>query len=1158
MPDPVATYIQHLRDDRSTGATVKETSHYGTLANLLNEVGKSLKPKVRCIISLANQGNGLPDGGLFTPDQFQRTSEVEPLPGQLPSRGAIEVKGTGDNVQKVAESEQVDGYWKKNGQVLVTNYRDFILIGRDAEGRKVKLEEYRLAPSESAFWEAARHPQKLAEEQGERFIEYLKRVMLHAAPLSAPKDVAWFLASYARDAKARIEAKARASGGELPALANVRNALEQSLGIKFEGEKGEHFFRSTLVQTLFYGVFSAWVLWSKKHPPTERSARFNWHEAAWSLHVPMIRALFEQVATPSRLGPLGLAEVLDWTGSVLSRVDRAAFFERFNEAHAVQYFYEPFLEAFDPVLRKELGVWYTPTEVVKYMVARVDTVLREELDIPDGLADPRVYVLDPCCGTGAFLVEVVRRIHQTMTEGGADALIGDDLKHAAMERVFGFEILPAPFVVAHLQMGLLLKNLGAPLADEQNERAAVYLTNALNGWEPPKGPKQRLMYPELEEERDAAERVKREAPILVILGNPPYNGYPGVGVDEERDLSDAYRTTVSAPEPQGRGLNDLFVRFFRVAERRIVEGIKRGIVCFVTNYAWLDGLSYTGMRERYLEVFDHITIDCLNGDRYKTGKLTPDGRPDPSIFSTEWNREGIQVGTAISTLVRLDSHEKCDTVRFRHFWGVEKAIELTKNLPNLSSSDGVSFESITPILHLGLPFVPLKSQTEYKLWPSIPSIFPEFFPGIQTARDYMVVHIDRASLVERISTYFDKKISDDEIGRLFPNIMKDTGRYKAAEVRNILKKRGILLDRFVRYSYRPFDTRWLYWEPETKLLDEKRAEFFNLVFEGNLFLVSQQKPRRDWSTAQVVRNNTDLVLMDRGASCFPLLLPDDSQEGRLFGQSEKKAKYDTIPTLKYNLSENSIDYLIEVNSIKSPQNLFFHTLAALHAPLYKEENAGALRQDWPCIPLPSGNELLRHSAELGRRVALLFDTESPLKGVTTNPIRAELKPIGSVSRVGGGSLSSDDLAITVGWGHPGNGGVTMPGRGRVVERDYSPDEKEMIRLGVEAIGLTLDDALQLLGPTTRDIYLNDIAFWQNVPANVYDYTIGGYQVIKKWLSYREHSMLGRALTPAEAREVRDMARRIAALILLQPQLDANYAAVKANVYDWQTGIIQGG
>src|SRR5213080_5327299 len=197
---------------------------------------------------------------------------------------------------------------------------------------------------------------------------------------------------------------------------------------------------------MFYGVFSAWVLWHKEKPL--RKNDFDWKSAAWTLHVPMIKALFEQVATPTKLGPLGLVEVLDWTAAALNRVDRAAFFERFVESHAVQYFYEPFLEAFDPELRKQLGVWYTPPEIVQYMVARVDTVLREELHIAAGLADPRVYVLDPCCGTGAYLVEVLKRIAATLQEKGGDALLSSDLKRAALERVFGFEILPAPFVVA--------------------------------------------------------------------------------------------------------------------------------------------------------------------------------------------------------------------------------------------------------------------------------------------------------------------------------------------------------------------------------------------------------------------------------------------------------------------------------------------------------------------------------------------------------------------------------------------------------------------------------------------------------------------------------------------------------------------------------------
>src|SRR5207245_6960992 len=203
------------------------------------------------------------------------------------------------------------------------------------------------------------HPRSTAQQKGEQFIEFIKRACLHVAPLSNPKDVAWFLASYGRDALFRVEQQR-----QLPALQAVRSALEEALGMKFADEKGEHFFRSTLVQTLFYGVFSAWVRWHKDKP--QRKSDFDWKSAIWTLHVPMIKALFEQVATPTKLGPLGLVEDLDWTADALNRVERPAFFARFVEDHAVQYFYEPFLEAFDPELRKELGVWYTPPEVVQY------------------------------------------------------------------------------------------------------------------------------------------------------------------------------------------------------------------------------------------------------------------------------------------------------------------------------------------------------------------------------------------------------------------------------------------------------------------------------------------------------------------------------------------------------------------------------------------------------------------------------------------------------------------------------------------------------------------------------------------------------------------------------------------------------------------------
>jgi len=310
------------------------------------------------------------------------------------------------------------------------------------------------------------------------------------------------------------------------------------------------------------------------------------------------------------------------------------------------------------------------------MVERVDTALREHLGRPDGLADPDVYVLDPGTGTATYPVEVLKRIARTIHERGEDALAASDIKEAALRRVFGFEIMPAPFVVAHLQLGLLLQNLGAPLDQSKNERASVYLTNALTGWEPPTAPKQHFLFREFEDERDAAERIKTHTPILVVLGNPPYNGVAGVAMGEERDLSDAYRVARDTAQPQGHGLNDLYVRFFRTAERRIVEGTGAGIVCYISNYSWLDGSSFPAMRERYLDAFDHIWIDNLNGDKYRTGKLTPDGQPDPSIFSTEYNREGIQVGTAIALLVRKEQHTPATSIHYRNLWGRTKRADL--------------------------------------------------------------------------------------------------------------------------------------------------------------------------------------------------------------------------------------------------------------------------------------------------------------------------------------------------------------------------------------------------------------------------------------------------------------------------------------------------
>ena len=1155
--NPLEAYLRELRDIHSIGAGVPETSGYPALSNLFNEVGKGLKPKVRCVINIANAGAGLPDGGLFTRDQFQRAKDTEPKKGQLPERGALEVKPPAEPVDVTKDSRQVKDYLGRYGLVLVTNYREFLLLGRDSHGKPLPMEGFTLAESESAFWQTAAHPRKAVEEHGQRFSEYLKRIMLSRAPLSDPQDVAWFLASYARDARARVE-----NHKDLSALAAVRSALEEALGMKFTGEHGEHFFRSTLVQTVFYGIFSAWVLWHREKPT--RNDGFDWRMAEWSLRVPFIRALYEQVATPTKLGSLGLVEVLDWTAAALNRVDRTDFFQKFQDEHAVQYFYEPFLESFDPDLRKQLGVWYTPPEIVRYQVARVDTVLRDELKLEDGLADPNVIVLDPCCGTGAYLVEVLKKIADTLKTKSADALIASDVKKAAMTRVFGFEILPAPFVVSHLQLGLMLHDLGAPLSAKGNEpeRVGVYLTNALTGWEPPKGSeKQKILFPELDAEREAAGHVKRDERILVVLGNPPYNAFAGVSPEEERGLVEPYKKELNTPPAEGGwgikkfNLDDLYVRFFRLAERRIAEMTGKGVVSFISNFSYLGDPSFVVMRQRFLSEFDCLWLDCMNGDSRETGKLTPEGEPDPSVFSTKYNKQGIRVGTTVSVIVRKERRAKKPVVRFRHFWGVTKREDLLDSLR--AKHFDAAYNQAAPSKENRYSFRPENVSAAYNAWPKLPDLC-EATPlqGMDEDRANALIEIDPDVLEARMSKYLDPEVDWDGITQDTQGIRglvrKSAGFSPRAVRKKAIQRESFDPSRLRRYLFRPHDYRWCYYTDTSKVWKRHRPQLYSEAWQGNAFLLSRRTGVASPEGVPFLYT-ADLFARDsmRGhAVAFPQslgLIAKEGDQAKMF-QEEPRA----------NLSPAARAYLATLG-IKDPDAsagvaglVWMHALAVGYSPAYLAGNADGIRRDWPRVPLPDTRKALEASAALGRQVAALLDTEADVPAVTAGKIEPFFRTVGVLARFGGGALDPDagDLAVTAGWGHAGKAGAVMPGKGRTAPRDYEPDERDAIGETAKQRGLTVKRALSLLGKGTCDVYLSDTAYWQNVPANVWDYYIGGYQVIKKWLSYREQGLLGRGLGADEAREVTAMTRRLAALVLLGPALDENYEAVKRHAYTW--------
>ena len=591
---------------------------------------------------------------------------------------AGEIKLPDTDLNALAKStdrnDQIGRYLAQTGVVLLSNVHAVSLVAVRAgitrdPGKPVKPVDREVLDC-ALLWSSVgelRAGRPISKDGLQSLAELLDRAITEFAPIGEPETLARILAIQARRAKADLPLK-------FDAVRSLVDDYGAALGITFEGEEGQEFFRSSLIQTAFYGLFAAWALWHREND----GKPFNWERLDRYLKIPFLGKLFYEFRHPDRLEELHLAKHLDRATETLARVDRSAFFKKFHPpslndesrdattgatdvaATAITYFYEPFLESFDPELRKQLGVWYTPPEIVRYQVHRVDQLLRNELGCARGLADDAVVVLDPCCGTGAYLIETIRCIVKQLQDEGEKDTIGARVLAAVCNRVLGFELLTAPFVISQLQLFLILSELG--VAPGKNERPAVFLTNALTGWAGPEPVK--LNFPELQSEHDAARGVKRDARIIVILGNPPYNRFTAAAIKEEATLVDHYKGTVRDENGRQVGqsrlftewavrkqlLDDLYIRFIRLAEHRIGEVAEYGVASFISNSSFLTGRSHPLMRESLLSNFHAIWVDNLHGNRIASER-TPWGDSCETMFATE-SGAGIKVGTCITSYLK--------------------------------------------------------------------------------------------------------------------------------------------------------------------------------------------------------------------------------------------------------------------------------------------------------------------------------------------------------------------------------------------------------------------------------------------------------------------------------------------------------------------------
>ena len=517
-------------------------------------------------------------------------------------------------------------------------------------------------------------------------------------------------------------------------------------------------FADMFSQTLAYGLFAARV----NHAGQPDASDFRRNDAAHLIPAanPFIRRIFGVMAGPD-LDAEPFVPFVDDLTQLLAGADMAAVFAKFGERAArqdpVMHFYETFLAAYDPALRERRGVYYTPEPVISYIVRSVDLLLKERFGCADGLADNgmteyeyfddtnapvagkshRVLVLDPACGTGSFLYAVIDHVREHFQNSGNAGMWAGYVKEHLLPRLFGFELLMAPYAMAHLKLGMQLAAQDLP-ADRQavwiyqfgdDERLGVYLTNSL---EQAEQQTQTMFGPlrAITDEANAAAEIKRDLPIMVVIGNPPYSGHSANKGEWIANLVNDYKTVDGQPlgERNSKWLQDDYVKFIRFGQWRIQQ-TDAGILAFITNHGYLDNPTFRGMRQQLLDTFTDIYLLDLHGNS-RTREHAPDGSVDENVFD-------IQQGVTIALFVKELGKPGPATVRHSDLWGTRDAKYASLSASDLLTTDWQTVEPESPDYR----FKPWDKELEgeYRQWPRITEIIPVNSVGIVTGQDRVAI-----------------------------------------------------------------------------------------------------------------------------------------------------------------------------------------------------------------------------------------------------------------------------------------------------------------------------------------------------------------------------------------------------------------------------------
>jgi len=917
----LTAYLKELHEIY-TGGNFREESFYPALKALFEEYSHvfSEQEAAKVLVLPKRTEVGIPD--------FLIRKEGEIV-------GHIEAKVPDANLHDIANSEQIQRYLNALPNLIVTNFLEFRLYRNGALVDKTEL-------SSPIALQGLKPP---VPEAVDSLDGLLRAYYSFSTPeIKTASALATTLGDKTKFSRHILkEVLERRDRDSIP-LESFYEVFRRTL----IGSLTEERFVDLYAQTITYGLFAAKIMAGK--------AAIN-KENAWNFipgNVPLLTHIFHTFVGPDT--PVAMNWIIEDILNVLNKTDIVAITKEKEATYGTRdpiiHFYDTFLGEYNPEERAKLGVYYTPPEVVDYIVKSIHKLLKEKLGKEKGLAEEGLKLLDPAAGTLTFIIRALGRALLELQDCHLGGMIPLNIKNHILSDFHAFEIQVVPYIIGHLRVAMSLEKVW-DYEFEDDDRFQFDLTNTLEM----KEPEQELLLPQLTEEGQEAMYVKEKEPILVVLGNPPYSvSSENKSEFIERLMAD-YKREVKK-ERNIQPLSDDYIKFIRFAHWKISQTGK-GIFGYITNNSYLSGIIHRGMRKELLSTFDEIYILNLHGSS-RIGEETPEGGKDENVFD-------IQQGVAIAIYVKLEKPLKEKKVCYADVWGLRDTKYKYLRENDVTSTDWLTLEPREPQYF----FVPkdFELQEEYDKFWKVTDIFKVWSSGVKTHRDHFVVGFTREEITQRLKV-FTGNLSDEFVKESLK--LKDTYTW-ISEARQAVKGKS-LEDKIYPYAHRPFDNRWICYEPT--LINRTRLPFMrNLIMENLALCTMRQVVGDSFRHALVTNVINDLNILTShhvSQATFPLFLygTSDIPKGTLLKMPKPERTPNFTPEFLQAVKE-------ALGTEPTPEEIFYYIYAVLYSPTYRKRYEEFLKIEFPRVPLTKDYEKFKNLSELGKELVELHLLKHP-------------------------------------------------------------------------------------------------------------------------------------------------------------------------------------